>query len=104
MNDREQRADQERENRDGLRASGYWPPPLGSRDSEDCRDQRSGVGDADPEYEIRYIEGPVDRAVDAGDSDPYIGLVKKSCAGGQHHRARYRNRKVPTLTGAKDRP
>src|SRR5262249_41263839 len=104
MNDREGCPDHERKYGYGFGAPGYRAPPLGSSNSQNCRDQGPGVGNPDPENEIRYIESPIYRAIDACDADPDVSLIKKSCASRQHHRAGYHNRKVPTLTGAKHRP
>ena len=75
VNQREEAADREREQRDRLRRTGHRPPPLRLRHPQDRRDQRAGVADADPEDEVDDVEAPEHRPVDAGDADAVRDLV-----------------------------
>ena len=83
VNDRKHRADHQGEHRDGLRAARDRTAPSGVDQSQDRGDERAGVADADPEHEVRDVEGPENRPADAADSEPVVHLVDpRAQAGG----------------------
>jgi len=65
MNDREHRSDHQSEDGDDLGTPRHRPPPARIHESQDCRDQRSRVADADPKYEICYVKRPKDGPTDS---------------------------------------
>ena len=76
MDDREQRADHQREYRDDFRATRHRPAPPCVHEAQNRGDERARVTDADPEHEVRDVEGPVHRHVDAGETEPHVHLVE----------------------------
>ena len=68
-------ADQDRKDGDGLRAASDRAAPGGIAETQNRGDQSSGVADADPEDEIGDIEGPEDRGVDTPHADAVVELV-----------------------------
>src|SRR5271156_1040151 len=70
-------ADQDREDGDGLRTAGDGPAPSGIGKTQNGGDQRACMADADPEDEIGDVECPEDRGVYTPDADPGIELITK---------------------------
>src|SRR5690242_10436596 len=75
------------ENRDGFGAAGDRPAPAGVGQAEDGGDERAGMADADPENEIRDVEGPKHGPVQSPHAEAVINLVTESKDAGQDHAA-----------------
>jgi hypothetical protein len=86
MDQREHRPDHQGESSDHFGAARYRTAPGGVHQSQNGRDQRAGVADADPEHKIRFVKAPVDRPVVTGDADTGVHLVTPGGQAGQNHR------------------
>ena len=62
-------AEEEHQHGDDLGRARDGAPPLRVRQAQDGGDQRAGVADADEEDEIRDVEAPEDRRVEAGHAE-----------------------------------
>ncbi len=85
--DRDDRADGQRENRDGFGASRDWSAPSRIRQAQNRGDQRAGMADADPKNEIGDVESPEHRPVQAPHAKAVIHLIAESKDAGQNHAA-----------------
>ena len=75
MDQREEAGGHDGEDGHGLGGAGDGVAPVGAQQVEDGGDERAGVGDPDPEDEIGDVDGPADRAVQAGDPHAELDLV-----------------------------
>ena len=72
---RNDRADRERENRDGFSAAGDGTAPSGIGQAQDRGNESAGMADADPKNEIGDIESPEHGRVQSPNSDAVIELI-----------------------------
>ena len=98
------RANQNRENGDGLGAASDRPAPGGVGQAQDGGDQRAGVADADPENEIGDVEGPEDGRAQSPHADAGIELITK-CGHAREQQAAGERHGNPVLAaGLEERP
>jgi hypothetical protein len=69
MDDREHRADHQREGGDHLGTARDRTSPAGVDQAQNRGDQRAGVADADPEHEVGDVKAPVDRPLDPREAE-----------------------------------
>ena len=103
VNDGEQCADHQREDRDDLGASRHRPAPGCIHKSQDRRNQSSRVADADPENKVRDVEGPVDRPLDTRHHEPVRHLVHPRPQAGHDNSAKHQNDHVEPRRSMEDR-
>ena len=71
VDSRERQGAHDREDGHRLRRAVDRGAPFLAEEEEDCRDERPGVSDADPEDEVRNVPRPADRNVESPDADPF---------------------------------
>src|SRR5580692_278589 len=74
---RDDGADQDREDSDGLSAASNRAAPGGIGKTQDRGNQRARMADADPENKIRDVKGPEDGGVNTPDADAVVELITK---------------------------
>src|SRR5579884_1319654 len=75
MDDGKHAADHEREHGDRLGSARDGLAPIRLREAKNGRDQRAGVGDANPKNEVDQIKAPKHRAPDSGHADSFMELI-----------------------------